>query len=96
MPLAAALQHYRATTHTCSPLAAPGLRGPAAALRTCVFRNLYLYNGRAYYLSDGVPPLLVMWQPAVPPCLVGWVLLLLCVENLSSLRRNLRRRPWVL
>ncbi|KAL4451173.1 hypothetical protein ABPG77_009245 [Micractinium sp. CCAP 211/92] len=53
---APAAQHYRATTHACSPLAAPGLRGPAAALRTCVFRNLYLYNGRAYYLSDGPAP----------------------------------------
>ncbi|KAL4422896.1 hypothetical protein ABPG75_009093 [Micractinium tetrahymenae] len=76
-PLAASApveQRYPATTHTCSAPAAPGLRGLAAAVRTCTFRNLYLYRGHAYYLSEGPAPdfaqlalYMHMWAPPKRP-----------------------------
>ncbi|KAL4451172.1 hypothetical protein ABPG77_009244 [Micractinium sp. CCAP 211/92] len=42
------------SSHACPPPVVPGVT--AASPRTCTFRNLYLWRGRAYYVTEGPPP----------------------------------------
>ncbi|KAL4422895.1 hypothetical protein ABPG75_009092 [Micractinium tetrahymenae] len=42
------------SSHTCPPPVVPG--ATAASPRTCTFRNLYLWRGRAHYVAEGEPP----------------------------------------
>ncbi|KAL4422897.1 hypothetical protein ABPG75_009094 [Micractinium tetrahymenae] len=60
---------WQPSSHVCPPPVVPGVT--AASPRTCTFRNLYLWRGRAHYVAEGPLPDLSklgldfeLWRPS--------------------------------